>query len=306
MRFDSSQPFTHADAVAAGISPSRLRTRAYRRLFHGVYVDSSAVTTAHLRARAALKLFPDGAWASHATAARIHDVPLPAIADEHVSVGEARHRRHHRGVRTHVCGSAEVMVVAGVRVSSACQMFVELAGLVGLVDLVVVGDHLVRRGTVTVEQLVAFCAGSRHRSARRARAAASYVRERVDSPMETRLRMLLVLAGLPEPRVNLEVRTGDGTLLRRYDLTYPEARAIVEYDGRQHIEREENWESDLDRREAIDDDEWRILVVTAKGIYRHPGRTVDRVHRLLRRRGMPGVPRRPDDQWRLHFPGWER
>jgi very-short-patch-repair endonuclease len=80
-------------------------------------------------------------------------------------------------------------------------------------------------------------------------------------------------------------------------------RVIVEYDGRQHIEREHSWESDLERREAIDDDGWRILVVTSRGIYREPGRTVVRVWRLLRARRLPGVPNRPSDAWRPHFPG---
>jgi hypothetical protein len=80
--------------------------------------------------------------------------------------------------------------------------------------------------------------------------------------METRLRMLIVLAGLPEPQVNLTLRAGDGTPLRRYDLCWPEVRVIVEYDGRHHVEREEQWEADLDRREADDDDGWRTLIVT--------------------------------------------
>jgi hypothetical protein len=118
----------------------------------------------------------------------------------------------------------------------------------------------------------------------------------------TRLRMLLVLAGLPEPMVNITVADLNGQPLRRYDLCWPKVKVIVEYDGRPHIEREDTWESDLDRREAIDDDEWRILVVVATGIYRHPERTVLRVWRLLRRRRLPGVPTHPSDAWRPHFP----
>ena len=105
--------------------------------------------------------------------------------------------------------------------------------------------------------------------------------------------MLLVLAGLPEPMVNITVADLNGQPLRRYDLCWPEVRVIVEYDRRPHIEREDNWESDLDRREAIDDDDWRILFVIATGIYRHPERTVLRVWRLLRRRQLPGVPTHP-------------
>lgn len=79
---------------------------------------------------------------------------------------------------------------------------------------------------------------------------------------------------------------------------------IAEYDGRQHIERVDNWESDLDRREGIDDDGWRIIVVTSRGIYREPGRTVQRIWRVLRSRRLPGMPARPRDAWRPHFPGY--
>jgi hypothetical protein len=121
--------------------------------------------------------------------------------------------------------------------------------------------------------------------------------------MEKRLRMLLVLAGLPEPQVNLSLRDVDGRPLRRYDLCWPSVRVIVEYDGRQHIEREQHWESDLERREAIVDDGWRILVVTSPGIYRDPERTVLRVWRVLRARRLPGVPREPSEAWRPHLPG---
>lgn len=300
---DTRRPFTRAEALAAGITPAQLRAARFRRLFRGVYVDAAVAPTPRLRVLGALRLFDDLAWASHASAARLHDLPVPTLPDEHVSVPQPKHRRHHPGVRTHVGDPCHIVVRGGVRVTHELQTFVELAGLLGLVDLVVVGDHLVRRCGVTPERLVAWCAGSRHPAAARARKAAAYVRADVDSPMETRLRMLLVLAGLPEPRVNLTVRAGDGEVLRRHDLSYPEAKVVVEYDGRHHVERVEQWEADLDRREAIDDEAWRILVVVAAGIYRHPERTLRRVHRLLLARGCSGVPTRLSADWRPHFPG---
>jgi very-short-patch-repair endonuclease len=121
--------------------------------------------------------------------------------------------------------------------------------------------------------------------------------------METRLRLLIVLAGLPEPKVNHKIRDEHGRVLVRLDLSYPELRLIVEYDGRQHAEDTDQWNRDLDRREYFDDEEWRILVVTAKGIFREPERTLHRVRRALVKRGCRQVPRRLDDAWRRHFPG---
>jgi very-short-patch-repair endonuclease len=89
-------------------------------------------------------------------------------------------------------------------------------------------------------------------------------------------------------------------LRRRYDLCYPEFRLIVEYDGRQHAEDIAQWESDLQRREELDDEEYRILVVTARGVFVEPERTIERVRRQLIARGFPGkLP--VDEQWREHF-----
>lgn len=299
---DTSRPFTRADAIEAGIEPRLLRGSGFRRLFHGVYVEAARPSTPALRVEAALVLFCHTAFASHVSAARVYGLPVPAIPDEHVSVIRTRDRRRTAGVQPHVHPRPDVRVVGKVRVSAPAQMFVELATLLSLVDLVVVGDSLVRRRLISPETLRSACAASRDAGASPARLAAAYVREDVDSPMETRLRMLLVLAGLPEPEVNRTLRAVDGVPVRRYDLSWRAARAIVEYDGRHHIEREDTWESDLERREAIDDDGWRILVVTGRGIYREPERTVQRVWRLLSARGLPGVPARPDDAWRPHFP----
>lgn len=118
--------------------------------------------------------------------------------------------------------------------------------------------------------------------------------------METRLRMLLVLAGLPEPQVNWELYDAFGVVLRRLDLAYPEVRVAVEYDGRHHVEVVQQWESDLARREGLEGDRWRMIVVTGRGIYREPGATVDRVRAALTARGLRLPPSRQD--WRPHFP----
>ena len=118
--------------------------------------------------------------------------------------------------------------------------------------------------------------------------------------METRLRMLIVLAGLPEPKVNHLLLDQHGRVRRRLDLSYPGIKLIIEYDGRHHVERVKQWEADLDRREELDDGDWKILVVTADGIYREPSRTLERIRRNLILRGYGPVPR-VNPVWRSHF-----
>ena len=304
---DLRRPFLRRTALAAGVTPKQLRGPGYRCVLPGAYVAAATVITPLLRVRAALLPYGEVAWASHASAARVYDLPIPTIGWEHVSVPRAGQRRRHQGVKVHVGGpAARTRIVRGVRVSEPLVLFVEMAGLLGLVDLVdlvVLVDAMVRRRLVTPEALVAFCAAVAHPAAAAARRAAAYVRRDVDSPMETRLRMLLVLAGLPEPRVNLTIRDEDGEVLRKYDLSYPAVRVAIEYNGKVHVLTPGAWEADLERRGAIDDDGWRLLPVISSGIYSTPGQTLRRIHRVLLARGLPGVPTRLGDQWRAHFPG---
>jgi len=301
---DLRNPFRRRTAVAAGVSAKTLRGPHFQRLLPGVYVSSDVAVTEMLRARAVATLVDDPrAHLSHATATRVLGVPIPTLPEEHVTVTDALYRRAPRGVRCHVRPGASTMRRGGLTVSAPGQLFVELAELLSLVDLVVAGDHLVRRFPVTPAQLLEACAAVPGRPGWEARRAASYVRGRVDSPMETRLRMLLVLAGLPEPQVNPTLRAADGQPLRRYDLCWPGARLVVEYDGRHHAIDLDRWEADVERREEVADDGYRIITVTSRGLHRTPGRTVRRVHAVLADSGLPGVPARPLLDWQPYFPG---
>ena len=49
--------------------------------------------------------------------------------------------------------------------------------------------------------------------------------------METRLRWMLIEAGLPRPIVQARLSFG------RADLYYPDARPVIEYDGQNHRDR---------------------------------------------------------------------
>lgn len=299
--FEPGVPFTSAEAAQQGISRAALRSDAYRALMHGIYISSAVPVTPALLSAAPLAAAAPGAWASHASAARIIGAPLPALPGEHVSVVDPRDRPSRSGVTPHVApASARVIAHCGVRISAPAQMFVELGAQLTLVDHVAVGDWLVRQRWVTLRELRTFVAASSLPGASAARAAAAFVRERVDSPMETRLRMLFVLAGFPEPEVNLSFDLGDGR--RRYDLSWPGVKVIAEYDGRHHIEREDQWAEDLLRAEEIDEDGWRRRTFIARDIFNTPHLTLERMERLLRREGLAGMPARLREDWRAHFP----
>ncbi len=300
--FDLRTPFRLEDALAAGMSARSFRTKRFKRVFNGVYVAAEVPLDVPTRARAALLLHPRDAHASHTTAACLLGLPVPDESFVHVTVSKPEERNYRPGLKPHVReAGSEVEVHQGIRVSAPVQLFVELAATLPLVDAVVAVDAMLRLRLVTLPDLWDHC--DRLKGQRNSRAASrvlGYARTGVDSPMESRLRMLIVLAGLPEPQVNFKIRDVNGRVLRRLDLSYPHVRLIVEYDGRHHIERIVQWDADLDRREEFDRDLWRIVVVTSDGLYKDPARTIRRVRSALRERGVHV--RRTSDAWRAHFP----
>jgi very-short-patch-repair endonuclease len=86
----------------------------------------------------------------------------------------------------------------------------------------------------------------------------------------------------------------------RFDLSYPSHRVVIEYDGRQHAESDEQWGGDIDRREWMDGFGFRLVVVRSKDVHRTPARTLRRIILAMRERGM--VVPRVSEEWRLHFP----
>lgn len=234
MTLDTSRPFTRAQALAGGLRVVDLAGPQFQRIFHGVYLPNSRSVGVAERAAAALMVCPAGTYVSHHTAGALWGGWVPDTSEVHVSVPDGAVRSRRRGIWAHRADPATVPTrQRGITVSPPVAVFLELAALrVSLVDLVVFGDSMVRAQRITPELLVATVNVSSRGGARLARQAAALVREGSDSAPESRLRLLLVLAGLPEPEINRIIRTADGEWLHRFDLCYPALRLIIEYDGR--------------------------------------------------------------------------
>jgi hypothetical protein len=293
---NEGRPFLRSEA--RHLSDRELR-RGYRALFHGVHVHRQVPVGDLEMAEAALMVAEPGSYVSHHTAARLLGAIVPDHPDVHVT--SRRQRVKGAGLAGHRSKAGQRVVQWGaIRMTSPVQTFLDLAHYLPLVDLVVLGDSLVRRRRTTPEQLVSATRDHRGPYSRLARQAAALVRTGVDSPMETRLRLLIVLAGLPEPEVDHRVHDEDGTLLRRYDLAYLPHRLIIEYDGRQHAESDAQWLTDIGRDELLDDERIRRLVVVSRDLYSTPAATLARITKAMRAAGMTLPALR--DEWRRHFP----
>jgi hypothetical protein len=303
MALRETQPFTRPEAFAAGITVDQLAGPRYQRLFHGLYLPAQLKITVVDRARAALKISPAESYASHHTAAEIWGGWVPENSETHISVRSGLPRTKRRGIHAHRApAAARAVRHRGLLLSPPMQTFLEMAAArLDLVDLVVLGDSLVKTGAFSPEELADCAQQWTGAGAALARRAASLVRSGVDSPTETRLRMLVVLAGLPEPQVNVVVRKDGGEWSRRFDLCYPQLKLIIEYDGRQHATDPKQWSGDIVRREELEAEGWSLIIVTADALFNRPTDTLRRITGALRARRCPGVPRRTPPVWHRHF-----
>ena len=269
---------TAAQARAMGISRGTLRGSQYRRVLGSVYVDSHVPVTSHVRAEAALMLTP-GAVVSHQTALSLwtgEDRP----GTVHLTVQRDPHRTvpRVRGLRVHEVLELEVTTLNGLRLTPPARTFLDVAPYCDLTELVTAGDSLVRRTSADPTHFVETAAAAVGvRGVRLAREAAALVRHGVDSPMESRLRLLLVLAGLPEPLIGHVIYDSDGGWLARPDLSYPDIKLAIEYDGQHHLVDIRQWRRDIRRRENLEHEGWRVRVITAHDLLHTPAAVLARI-----------------------------
>ena len=283
--------FTVAEGRAAGLSDDDLRSAVLRAPFRGVRVPAHLPDTLALRCSAAALALPATTAFDGVTAAALLGLPLPRGVDPArplvVRVAPGVPEPAVRGVQVRVgprgpAGRGPLLTVSDGEVWAALACDARITPD----ELVVVGDALAGRGGLAELRATTEAYRGR-RSVRRMRAALELVRERVDSPQESRTRLLLVRAGVPEPEVNLDVHADDGSgWLFRPDMRWLRAKVALEYDGRDHVADDRRRSRDHARREVAESDGWRVLVAVSVDLRRGRAAFVRRVEDTLRERGM--------------------
>jgi hypothetical protein len=178
--FDPNQPFSRAEARAAGIGLKTLLSSRFQKVFYDCYVSSTVRLTTKLRAKAALGISPPGSFVSHSTAARLWGGIVPDTPDVHITVPGKAGRTSRQGVKAHAgVKDAAVTRFRTLPITTAEQTFLDLAVNLNLVALVVLGDSLIKAGRTSAAALRDAMVWQ-GRGAKLARRAARYVREGVD------------------------------------------------------------------------------------------------------------------------------
>ena len=131
----------------------------------------------------------------------------------------------------------EVTVAHGLRATSVLRTLEDIGRRWSIVEATVVVDAALQAG---LAQLSTFQLWARSRRGGRGlvnlRAVAGWAEPKSESPMETRLRMVLILGGLARPEAQVPIYDLDDRFVGRPDLYYPEHRLGLEYDGGVHRE----------------------------------------------------------------------
>lgn len=277
--------FRGSEAVARGLlTPRQLQSRRWTRLYRDVYVDAELPVDHGVRIAAAGLLLPPKAVFAGRTAAWLRGVDALVEPDDPVEVLALRPARFGAvaGLRIHTCEhflDSEVHHDLGRRLTTPGRTATDVARWAPNVSEAVVAlDLMLRTRAVGPTQLARAADAIRCRRGRhQAKVAADLADGRSESPQESRLRVPLVLAGLPPAVPQYEVRIGV-RFVARVDLAYPDRRLAIEYDGAWHGEAGQ-FARDRQRLNRLGAAGWRVVHVTADDL--HTGAAVALVRAAL-------------------------
>ncbi|MBG0739206.1 hypothetical protein IV500_07355 [Paeniglutamicibacter antarcticus] len=261
------EPFTLQRGLDAGVSYGRLRNRRFSRPSRGIRVpeddgrpsrgievpeDDDGHKLAMLAAP--LSQVTGRSAVAHESAFVMWKFPgfLPGAegSSVHIARPDTAAIVRRRGVIGHrgQFFDDEVTCLNGVWITTRTRTWLDISRRMSVDELTVVADHLIRiprprfepRSVpyATVADLADML--DRHQGTpgiRKARLALQQARIGADSAPETRLRLAVVRAGLPEPELNRGLELGNAT--REPDLSFPLYRVAAEYDGSSHSESDQ-------------------------------------------------------------------
>ncbi|AGZ46475.1 DUF559 domain-containing protein [Actinoplanes friuliensis] len=260
----SGTVFRGSDALRRGVLTSdQLRSTAWQRIRHDVYADARLDRDHELACRAAQIRLPASTLFAGTSAAHLHGIRHAAtfLDEVHVSSPPSVRLGAQRRLRVHHIdlSPGEVTVARDLPCTTPLRTAWDVAAWHEPLRSVPVIDSLLARGLTTsaaLTDLLSHRIG--RRGWRRAREAFALVDAGAQSPPESRLRVRLVLAGLPRPVAQCPVRVSPRLVLHP-DLGWEQWRVAVEYDGRWHAG---SLDHDRRRLNQLTAAGWTVLHVT--------------------------------------------
>lgn len=277
--------FPLSRARALGLSKDDMRGSAWRRVAHGWYRWKGCPPREEHLLIAIASTLPAGGAFSGLTAARLLGIEAPSPERPEVVVPDATRiaNRAPATVRCIQLDPRDVVLARGFPVTSPARTCFDLAGRLPLTEAVAAIDMALHDQHLSLEAFAAYVAA--HKGVQgvvKARRVLPLLEPKSESPMESRLRMLLVLNGLDRPQAQVSLCDAAGGFVARVDLYYPEARLAIEYDGEQHRDQ---LTADNRRQNRLHDLGVSLLRYTAPDVRERRQEIVAQVGAALRRAG---------------------
>lgn len=208
----TKKAFSLEEARRAGLTHSSLRGKAWRRLGAELYCWRGLPDDPWLQLSAWRGLLPAESVFAGTTAAWMWGLDLVPNNPVEIIVPPNSGVRTRPGLNARRCEllESDVVSIRGLRATAIHRTLCDLCARLPDVDALIAIDMALRLGHTDARALGRQGAG-RLRSLAALAAAA-------ESPMETRLRWLLIQAGLPHPEVQTNLRDGKQRFLGRADL----------------------------------------------------------------------------------------
>jgi len=271
------RPFTLNEARAAGITLSALRGKSWQRLGSRLYRWTGRGEDTWGVINACRRLLPSSAVFVGRTAAWMHGLDVEATNPVQVAMsGDCRSMTGVQVVQSDAEG--ESVSIKGLRATRIERTLLDMCVLSSRVEALIALDMATAGRLIDKQTLLRYADATQGRpGAARLRRLAS-VAAPAESPMETRLRWLLIQGGLPIPEVQSDLHDDGGEFVGRADLYYPSARLVIEFDGGNHRTR---LVADDRRQNSIVDAGYRILRFTSADVYARPDAVVALVRGYL-------------------------
>lgn len=308
-------PFTTRELLASGAALHRVRARDLTPVAFGIHRSHddggvrqpAAIGGWRPGEIAAYQRLVPHAVVSHLTAARVHGMILPAWVERELQVhltftaGPGRTRRGGMVAHRRAVPDGHAVVVGSLRVTTPARTLWDLCAFhpqLSETDLLVAADALLAPrwdealGFVPGPHTRASLLGvldqvGRFKGVRAARTVAARMRVGAASPQETRLRLGLVDAGLPEPQVQAQLHDDAARPGPVVDLAYRRWRIVLQYEGAHHRTREQQ-ERDVRRDRWCAAHGWPVVKVIAADVATGLGDVVRQVRRLAAEAEGPG------------------
>jgi very-short-patch-repair endonuclease len=276
-------PFTSSEAAKYGVSNSSLRHPQWRHPFREVWVHRSVPDTREVRLSAVRLILRGQAFICGLTAAWLYGIDVQDRRSDLVWVGHPTgYRPRARAgtlVREITVDGSDVTTLGGLPITTRLRTVFDCARWLSIVEAVVVADFFARVGAVAMTDIAAYAASHRGlRGSRQVDRVIKLMDGRSESPMETRLRLLLVFAGLDWLEPQFEVFDKLGRFVARADLAFIAQRVIVEYDGADHWAQRRD---DDRRRDALRALGWTVIVVSSEDYYKTPDALIAKIRSAL-------------------------